>query len=89
MLPGDNKERCYICGRYGATELHHCLHGIRRKHADKYGLTVHLCPGCHRKLHDTGENDKALEQIAQEYLEKQYGHDKWMEVFGKDFKEDE
>lgn len=54
--------RCYICGAYGQVDKHHCLHGIRRKAADKYGLTVNLCRTCHRKLHD-----KALTRYEQDF----------------------
>ena len=85
MLEGDYSDRCYICGRYGPTEVHHCLHGIRRAEADKYGLTVHLCRICHARLHDRGDFDRELERTAQREYEKKYGHEKWMEIFGKDY----
>lgn len=79
----DQKDRCYLCGRYGQMHLHHCLHGIHRKNADKYGLWVHLCPECHMALHDHGDGDLALEQIAQKAFEREYGGEKFREVFGK------
>lgn len=78
-------DKCYICKKYGVTETHHMLHGSRRKMADKYGLTVKLCPTCHRLLHDTGLHDLDLEQEAQRRFEKEYGHEKFMEVFGKNY----
>ena len=80
-----DKRRCYLCGRSGALHKHHCLHGIRRKAADRYDLTVFLCPECHMRLHDQGVGDLYLEQLAQRHFEEEHGHDKYMEVFGKNY----
>ena len=66
-------------------QLHHCLHGIHRKNADKYGLTVHLCPECHIALHDKGEHDLELEQIGQKAFEREYGREEFLRVFGKNW----
>ena len=65
------------------------LHGSRRKAADRYGLTVHLCPACHRLLHDSGIYNVVLEELAQLTFEETYGHDKFMEIFGKNYKEED
>lgn len=81
----DEKYRCHLCGRTGVLQKHHCLHGIRRKAADRYNLTVWLCVDCHRKLHDKGIGDLQLEQEAQKHFEDQYGHDKYMQEFGKNY----
>lgn len=85
IIQGDKPDRCYICGRQGRTEVHHCLHGSRRAAADKYGLTVHLCHGCHMALHDTGRYDRDLERLAQESFEKRISHEEWMRIFGKEY----
>ena len=37
------------------------------------------------KLHDHGDGDLMLEQLAQKHFEKLYGHDKFMEEFGKNY----
>ena len=76
---------CFFCRRSGALHRHHCLHGIRRKAADKYDLTVYLCPQCHAELHDHGKGDLYLEQLAQRYFEARYGHKRFMEEFGKNY----
>lgn len=76
---------CYLCGRTGVLQMHHCQHGIRRKKADLYGLCVWLCPECHRQLHDHGVGDRYLQQVAQRYFEERYGHDEWMKQFGKNY----
>ena len=80
----DNLE-CYLCGRHGVLHRHHCLHGSRRKAADKYDLTVYLCPECHQRLHDHGDGDRLLQQLAQAYFEEKYGHREYMEIFGKNY----
>jgi Zn-finger nucleic acid-binding protein len=54
--------------------------------ADKYDLTVYLCPRCHTRLHDMGEYDRDLQEMAQVYFEKIYGHNEFMRVFGKNFR---
>lgn len=81
----DERYKCYLCGRTGHLEKHHCLHGIRRKAADKYDLTAWLCSDCHRLLHDKGIADRKMQQAAQRCFEAKYGHDKFMEVFGKNY----
>lgn len=88
IIDGDQDGICYICGAHGHTEVHHMLHGSRRKAADRYGLTVNLCRRCHMNLHDKGLHDRELEAIAQTQFEKHHGHDEWMEAFGKNYKED-
>ena len=61
-----NGIECYICGSMRNLETHHCIHGNKRRLADREGLTVHLCRNCHRRLHDFGEHDRELKVIAQE-----------------------
>lgn len=85
IIQGDQKDRCYICGRHGNTHVHHMLHGVHRKNADHYGLTVHLCYTCHMNLHDHGIKDLDLEQEAQRAFERKYGHKEFMTVFGRNW----
>ena len=88
MISEDREDRCFICGKY-PQHVHHMLHGSMRKMADKYGLTCHLCYECHQKLHDKGIMDRDLQIVAQVNFEEKYGHEKFMEVFGKNFLEEE
>ena len=86
IIKGDEKDRCYICGKYGEMQTHHLLHGTaNRKQADKYGLTVHLCHRCHMRLHDEGVFDRNLQRIAQKAFEAKYSHEEWMRIFGKNY----
>ena len=85
----DNMDVCFVCGGR-ASEKHHCIHSINRANADKYGLFVGLCPECHRGakgIHgkDGHALDIALKQIAQRNFEEHYGHDMYMEIFGKNY----
>lgn len=91
----DDEKHCFVCGK-PAVHTHHCIHTPRgaRDKADAYGLTVRLCWSCHEGptgCHGTNGAylDKALEKIAQKRFELTYGHDKWMEVFGKNYILDE
>jgi hypothetical protein len=86
IIKDDEKDRCYICGKYGEMQTHHLLHGTaNRKQADKYGLTVHLCHRCHMRLHDEGVFDRNLQRIAQTAFEAKYSHEEWMRIFGKNY----
>ena len=85
IMPDDQEDTCYLCSRRGKMEVHHCLHGPYRKKADRYGLTVHLCPKCHRALHDKGTDDRLLEELAQQIFENEYGHDLFIREFGKNW----
>lgn len=82
-----DKMECYLCGRTGTLQRHHCLHGSRRKMADRYDLTVYLCPECHRRLHDLGEYDLMLEQLAQRHFEDSHSHAEYMDLFHKNYLE--
>lgn len=59
--------RCYLADSQcrGRIEIHHCLHGSYRAFADREGLVVPLCSHHHQRLHDNGEHDEDLEQVAQ------------------------
>lgn len=90
---GVSKDRCFLCREYfvpgtvKARHMHHMIHGTAgRTLATRYGLIIPLCERCHDVLHRTGENDLAIEQLAQEEFEKVNGHAAWMAVFGKDYR---
>ena len=71
-------------------EEHHIMHGVtNRKQSEKYGLKVWLCYEDHRTgkeaVHRCRETDLKLICIAQRKFEELYSHDKWMEVFMKNY----
>lgn len=82
-----DEKRCFLCGSVVGLELHHCLHGSRRKIADRYGLTVWLCRECHtgrNGVHFNAEKDLMLKRYAQKKYTEEYG-DNWMEIVGKSY----
>lgn len=82
-------KRCFLCGTFGILEKHHIFGGPNRKWSEKYGLTVHLCPFCHRDnregVHGNAEKMRALHQIGQRTFEQKYSHEQYMEIFGKNY----
>ena len=72
---------------------HHLMHGTaNRKQADMYGLWVYLCPYHHEiapeSVHKSHSTDLHLIRIGQRAFEQLHGHDKWMEVFRKNYLEE-
>lgn len=66
--------------------ISHCFHGPRRKAAEKWGCWIWLRSDLHRELHDKNkELDRMIERACQERFEELYGHQKFMEVFGKSY----
>lgn len=90
---------CYLCkslhynDRQQLTETHHAIPGYgRRKLCEKYGLKVFLCLDHHRigaaAVHNNKKNMLIVKQAAQRAFETMYSHEKFMEVFGKNYLDD-
>lgn len=62
-------DHCYVCGRTGRLEIHHCFHGTaNRKLAEDDKMVVALCPCCHRGyngVHNNARLDLEIKQEAQ------------------------
>lgn len=87
------KGQCFICGKYGDTECHHIFFGSNRKYSEQYGLTVYLCPECHRTsdiaVHRNKEVRTTLQRIGQRTFEKKCGsREEFVRMFGKNYLED-
>ena len=77
---------CYITGRTAHLDKHHCFDGSRRKAADKWGCWVWLTHDLHMSAHQRQpEILNQLRQECQEEFERRYGHERFMEVFGKNY----
>ena len=80
-------DRCYIC--HGLpTDVHHLFGGSRRKKADKDGLTIHVCRGCHQKIHEgeqSGLYQLLLHQKGQMTFENEHSREYFMERYGKNY----
>lgn len=71
-------------------EEHHIMHGTaNRKQSERYGLKVKLCIEHHRTgdkaVHRCRETDIKLIQAGQKRFEELYSHEKWMQVFMKNY----
>lgn len=90
IMPGNEKNRCYICGRYGQTEEHHIFGGNpNRKHSEEHGLKVYLCPDCHRgdlSVHKNRELRLNLQEEAQAEFEKTHSREEFMAIFGRNYR---
>lgn len=60
-----NGLECFVCGSMRNLQIHHCIHGNKRRLADREGLTVHLCVACHHRLHSLGLHDGDLKRVAE------------------------
>jgi hypothetical protein len=83
--------KCFICHSERNLEVHHCFFGsANRKLSDKYGMTVPLCPDCHRGtngVHNNYQLNLYIKRYAQLEFEKHFSYEKFMEVFGKNYRD--
>lgn len=80
------EKKCFVTGAETCLDQHHCFHGPRRKAADKWGCWIWLRRDLHRELHDRNKGlDLMIERACQERFEELYGHEKFMEIFGKSY----
>lgn len=80
---------CYLCGKQYCLERHHVLGGTaNRKLSERYGLWVYLCHNCHTGTDGAQydkEKNRMLKMEAQMAFEELYGHEKWMQVFRRNY----
>lgn len=89
---------CHVCGSRLDIEKHEVYFGAFRNKSIEYGCIVGLCHLCHQSGYDalgnyhkgvhnepTKELDQRLKKECQRKFEKKYGHDKFMEVFKKNY----
>ena len=83
--------RCYLCGRIWNLECHHVFGSAFRSKSGRYGLTVHLCHGCHNEppngVHQNYDRRRWLQDHAQRIAMAHYG---WSEgefraMFGRSY----
>lgn len=86
-----SSKKCLICGTTLGLEVHHVFYGPFRQASDRHGLTVNLCGECHRGragVHFNTALDLRLKKAAQKRFESIHGHDKYMQIFKKNYLED-
>ena len=80
------EKECYVTGSRVNLDCHHIYAGPRRTASDKWGCWVWLRHELHMGLHDRDkELDRRLKRECQERFEELYGHEKFMEIFGKSY----
>lgn len=92
IIERNEKGICFICGKVGYTECHHIYSSANRKYSEEYGLTVYLCPECHRisevSAHRNGEVREVLRRIGQRAFERRWGsREDFIKLFGKNYLE--
>lgn len=82
-----DEKKCFITGATVGLHEHHCIHGYgNRDISEALGLKVWLREDIHMKLHDTGEHDLELKQVAQRAYENTYGdRESFMRLFGRNY----
>lgn len=81
-------KECFITGASAELDKHHCFHGPRRKAAEKWGCWVWLQHDVHMDLHQRNiALDREIKAACQIRFEELYGHEKFMQVFGKSYLE--
>lgn len=80
------EKECFITGSQTQLDRHHIYAGSRRKASEKWGCWVWIRHDLHMELHDKNKAlDKMLRMACQEKFEERYGHEKFMEVYGKSY----
>lgn len=82
------EQKCYVCETTQGLHKHHIFGASNRKHSERFGLTVFLCP-MHHNMSDYGvhfnkELDTHLKQLAQLKFEETYNKS-FLEVFGRNY----
>lgn len=96
IIQNESSRHCYLCliegidRIYPVTHTHHICPGTaNRAKSEEYGLTAQLCISHHEHGPDAVHNNKEkaliLKRAAQERFEAIYGHEKWMQEFGKNY----
>lgn len=82
-----NSRECFITGDTTRLCRHHIYAGGRRQTSEKWGCWVWLRydwhNGANYGVHFNHDLDIRLKRQCQEQFERLYGHDKFMQVFGK------
>lgn len=85
------KRECALCGRWDYLETHHVFEGAgRRAISDRLGLTIDICPACHRSIHAKPKAWEWLKERTQrEYMTAHGMTDEgWINEFGRSWKGD-
>lgn len=89
MFSDPFNRKCFTCGSNWNIEEHHIFGASNRKRSTREGLTVDLCPDCHRTgknaVHRNAEKSRELKAIGQKIYEQAYGKDTFLPEFGRNY----
>lgn len=90
----DDMATCYITGRKENIHIHEVFYGTaNRKKSIKYGCCVPLTAEMHnassKGVHFNKDFDLCLKHKMQRAFEEKYSHEFFMEIFHKNYLEDE
>lgn len=82
--------KCFFTGCTSNLVRHEVFYGTaNRKLSKEWGCWVYLTPQMHNMsnqgVHFNKENDLKLKQAVQQRFEELYGHEKFMQIFGKNY----
>lgn len=80
------RRECGLCGRWDYLEEHHIYEGMgRRAISDRLGMTIYICPACHRSIHAKPKAWEWLKERAQREFMKAHNmtEDEWIAEFGR------
>lgn len=85
-----SRKRCYITGAEYGLHKHHIFSGLaNRRKSEEWGCWVWLRADWHNMssygVHTDRKLNLRLRQECQAEFERRYGHQKFMEVFGKNY----
>lgn len=85
----DNKDYCYICGKYiyGITDEHHIFGGTaNRKKSEEDGMKVYVHRVCHNFVHRDITTNLNYKARCQKIWEQTYGdREAFIKRYGKDY----
>ena len=86
-----NKE-CFVTGRTDGLHKHHVFEGTsNRRKSEKWGLYIWLIPELHnmssKGIHFNYNFDLKVKKFAQKRFVEEFGYEKWMDEFHKDYEQ--
>lgn len=100
IIPGNSKEKCFVCGNTYHTEEHHIFGAANRNLSEINGLKVNLCvehhrgdKGVHGKdghklqqyLHEVGQETYEDQKIKYKDLTMAEARAEFIKAFGKNY----
>lgn len=84
-----DEKKCYLTGYTEGLHKHHIFGGPNRRLSEIYGCWVYLIPALHntsdKGVHFNRELNLKLKRECQKRFEEIHGHEKFMEVFGRNY----